>query len=344
MSSQEQLLLEFMKHTPVKDIVGESRDVVTLSVTDEVGVALKTLSFHEIISAVLVDTHSGEYKGFVDMMDIVSYALFSADCLRLTPNHRDLTQDSQEDLLFKGKLFSSQQIAGIEKTTKFKQLMFVTKDTSLLEVVQRFSQEGQRRAAVIEPITQILFREEGELQKLVTTPNVKLKVDQFKCVNVIAYSDIAMFLNDVALQFPDFLMKTVQQLGFSGKSNLVQVEGEYTSVYQALKMIHDHNITGLAVVNTEGTLTGNFSATDLMPLSEDWDFKYLALHVNDYLKLVHKRRQCPLFCWLNTTLETVLLRMTLKQVHRLYVVSKERKPIDVVSLTDVVHLICKPTG
>ncbi len=124
-SKSASTLSELLQKSTVKDLVGQSRDVVMLTTKDEVGLALKTLSFHDIISAVLIDPECGklhnireyyliviirdvisnyentlgEYKGFVDMMDIVSYALFSADCLRLTLNHRDLTQVSNSVLI-----------------------------------------------------------------------------------------------------------------------------------------------------------------------------------------------------------------------------------------------------
>ncbi len=102
-----------------------------------------------------------------------------------------------EDLLFKGKVFATQQLGGIEKTVKFKELMFVTKNTPLLQVIQRFCQEGQRRAAVIEPVSKSTTEE--ELQSLIASGNDrKLKMNEYKCINVIAHSDIGIFLAEVS--------------------------------------------------------------------------------------------------------------------------------------------------
>lgn len=296
---------------------------------DEVGVALKTLSFHELRAAVLIDTESGEYKGFVDMMDIVSYALFTADCLRLTPNHRDLTQDSIEDLLFKGQLFISQQISGIEQSSQFKKIMWVTKDTPLLHVIQQFARDGQRRAAVID------FG--GDQPK--EGQDVKLNFNKHHCVNIITQTDILGFLIENIAKLNGMGQQTPKDLGFAGKDQMIQVDGYSTSVYYVLKLIHDKEISGLPLVNKEGKLIGNFSASDMKAVSEAWEFKFLNLPVMSYLRFTHQKEPVPIFCSIDTTLETILSTMSRHQIHRIYVVDSEMKPIDVVSMCDVVRLL-----
>ncbi len=98
--------------------------------------------------------------------------------------------------------------------------MFVTKNTPLLQVIQRFCQEGQRRAAVIEPVSKSTTEE--ELQSLIASGNDrKLKMSEYKCINIIAQSDIGIFLADVSnIPLVEYISSSMEAILFELVNNL----------------------------------------------------------------------------------------------------------------------------
>jgi len=101
----------------------------------------------------------------------------------------------------------------------------------------------------------------------------------------------------------------------------------------AFKNLYEEYVTGLAAIDTNGVLRGNISASDLKYLNvhNPAEFiKNLSLPVGQYIK-----DKAPIVVTPNDTMEKLLEKIKLNKVHRVYVVDKDNKPIQVISLGDI---------
>jgi len=130
---------------------------------------------------------------------------------------------------------------------------------------------------------------------------------------------------------------------------------ENSSVLEGLKLMHSKGLSSIALIDQKGCITANFSMSD---------FKYL-LHL-DQLNLLHYtcagfvqdirlkkdkdndyKTILPVFVITHTdTLEHVVGKLVATQVHRVWVVqsSTERKPVGVVSLSDILKVLTPKTS
>jgi CBS-domain-containing membrane protein len=72
----------------------------------------------------------------------------------------------------------------------------------------------------------------------------------------------------------------------------------------------------------------------LKVLSEPWNYRLLGQHVKNFLDITHKFKQ-PVVCRPEESLENVLQKMLVENVHRLYIINEERNLLGVLSSTDV---------
>merc|ERR1711879_103560 len=111
--------------------------------------------------------------------------------------------------------------------------------------------------------------------------------------------------------------------------------------FDAFMTMHKEGLSSLAVVSGNGEIFENISATDLKGALTD--FKRLLLSVRDYLAVTRalvigkKRAEGLVYCEREKSLVEVMNRINETRVHRLYVVDEQRKPVGVVSLTDIYH-------
>jgi len=116
-------------------------------------------------------------------------------------------------------------------------------------------------------------------------------------------------------------------------------------VATALAEIKSKKVSAVAIVDDNGVLVGNFSATDLKALGYDNNMdsisgsdplssfvaKIKASAGGDYPVAVEK----------TATTASVIKKFSSAGVHRIYVVDDARKPIGIVSLVDVIELFVR---
>jgi len=111
---------------------------------------------------------------------------------------------------------------------------------------------------------------------------------------------------------------------------------------KALKEMKKHKVTGLGVVNDEGELVTNLSASDFLHLNED-NFGLLGFPVGDYLSGTYGFTRPPVYVKDGyDSYYTIMLKMAEYGVHRVYVLNKKKQPIRVVTLTDVMKVLANP--
>jgi len=140
---------------------------------------------------------------------------------------------------------------------------------------------------------------------------------------------------------PEARKKTLSQLHVQPKF-VLSVELN-TRVYDAFKMMVDNKITGIAVVNPDGTLLSNLSAKDIKEVKADELLPWMSRSTLEFIQMVRSKQinvTVPVFsCHLNHTLEEVIQRLSVLRVHRLYITDEASRPIGVLSLGDLCKLL-----
>ena len=185
-----------------------------------------------------------------------------------------------------------------------------------------------------------------------------------KLVGILSQSRLVRFLGQHVKQF-DFGSLTIKQtnLGvqcafspFSSISTLLPLSDRACrkviavsakdKVATALAEIKSRKVSAVAVVDDNGVLVGNFSATDLKALGYEDDIATIA-GLDPLSKFVDKVKasapddEYPIAVEKTATTASVIKKFASAGVHRIYVVDAMRKPVGIVSLVDIIELFIR---
>jgi len=260
------------------------------------------------------------YFGFLDVMDIVQY---------LVNNFAPRISEDRDfwDLVREEKKFASLTVKDVMGTSApiaaRNPFHAVPVGYSAMAVVEPLAREvSLHRVAVVDTET-------GKLFNLVTQSQVISWLH--KNLSIIGG------IQNKPLGECASLLKTV-----------ISVE-EQQLAFDAFKLLTQKNISGVAVVDQSGKLTGALSLRDIKLLSHDARlFWRLQQTVHNFLVKLrhefqerHKRPHRVVFATKDTTLGEVIAMLTENNIHRVFIVSDghDKKPIGLVSLRDVLKEI-----
>eukprot|EP01108_Squamamoeba_japonica_P010230 TRINITY_DN9894_c0_g1_i1.p2 TRINITY_DN9894_c0_g1~~TRINITY_DN9894_c0_g1_i1.p2 ORF type:complete len:465 (-),score=238.11 TRINITY_DN9894_c0_g1_i1:71-1399(-) len=133
--------------------------------------------------------------------------------------------------------------------------------------------------------------------------------------------------------------RSLESLGI-GLREPVWVDGDQ-DVGDTLTQLDAYQLSSLAVVDGQRVLKGNFSITDVISLWKGHGSVAEGLNqsVTAYLQKNSPKSLEPITCTRSTTLLDATAIMVDKQVHRLWVVDGDNKPIGVYSMTDLFKVV-----
>jgi len=114
---------------------------------------------------------------------------------------------------------------------------------------------------------------------------------------------------------------------------------------KAFKLMDEHKVSAVGVVDDKGRLVGNLSASDLKGRGiADWGqgadpFGTLQMPVMSFLQQGGMTVFPVASVTSDTTFNFLLLKIMALRVHRLWVVDKKGKPVSVIALTDVMQAL-----
>jgi len=156
-------------------------------------------------------------------------------------------------------------------------------------------------------------------------------------VGVLSQMDVMRFLDKNLHLIPETLRSTTI-LNLS-KSGVIWVK-ETDKVVDALSTVTKYGIYGVAVLNSDGKIVGNLSASDLRGCSIEELKHVLNLTVNGFFtKTKTFLTKDLVYCHFETNFETVMHQMLQKHVHRIYITDATQLPVSVFSASDVVNHI-----
>jgi len=277
--------------------VWPQRDIIWVFSYCKVDTALITMKEERILSLPVVNPLTNICIGVVDILDIALFVVSSF------PTLENISFDNLRWLQDTTVL----EVMAFAKQFNFSSLpLFPFKvDTPILELMKTFS-SGVHRVPVVD--------------------------EKNKILNFISQSDLNRYLCENIYLCGENQNKNVTELGLSAKV-VVYARGDAIAI-QALDIMARNRLSALPVVDLDGDLIGNFSASDLRGMGPG-DFVHLLRPIGQVLVLYNPRSLFPLTCKPTDSLEHVMLKLAGAKVHRLWVVDENKKILGVIALTDV---------
>jgi len=289
-------------------------DIITVDKSALLPDVLQLLTQHDIRSVPVVDKENNRLLGLVDMIDIITFIVrFAEECHGLPAANRNFEWFSEQ--LRK----SGQTIAQIAGTSGDKsKLIPVMHGTSIYDIVQIMVNSGVQRVPVLNPQTN-------------------------KIENFVTQSTLIQYFAKNSAKLGKYADCTLSELGFKPKH--VYAVKETDIAIEAFKLMSEHKITGVPIVDSEGEIITNVSSRDLRNvLTDNTFFEKLQYPVEKFVSdlksktFMHNAETMypKICCKFTNTFVEVLHKLAATKIHRIYVVDNAEKPIGVISLDDIV--------
>jgi CBS domain-containing protein len=284
-------------------------ELVLVHEEDKVGDVLSKLASHQILSAPVVDQGGKADRG-IDMLDIVAYAYQKLDLDHDRSNRPEEMQITE---------FLKKQVKNLADFSRRNPWLYIDKQKSVKKALLNLSAPYCHRLWILEKGTPI---------------------------GVMSQFDLLRFILDHSDMFQEVFKESVQTL-FPESRSPVTIS-EQSSLIEAFKHIHMARVSGVAVVDKHGKLVGNVSATDMQSITLS-DPKVilgeLQSPISDFFRTKEKSQVFgrgdrphpfdPVTITPQDKLEEVANKLLTHKIHRVYVVNDEKKPLQVITSTDV---------
>lgn len=274
-----------------------SSPVVLIYHTSTVSQALQVLNQNRILSAPIINIGTNTCLGSIDVLDLLSFLLGGSK------------DESWKDEVL--RRFSLPVYYAIDFSMK-NPFTPVSEDLPLNEVVSKFFAVGLHRVPVVDSSS--------------------------KVNSILSQIDVITFLKNQIDNLTDERFLTFSKRLLS----TLEIKTEVIAVPQDVKLMNAFNdiavngISGIAVVDENGKLTGNLSASDFEGLSETNFFEYTEKTLGQIT-----RNQQLITLKRTNTLEEAIRKLDKFKIHRVYVVNNEGIPVSLVTTTDIMRILTK---
>jgi len=301
---------ELLSTTTVMDIIAnKAKRLIWFHKTTTLRKALQTLDQENILSApILVDKEN--LIGFVDVLDIAGYILMTWKY-----NSMNLESLSFQERNYARHSFFDVEVKDILNYSQTNPPVTVIQSTSLEQLLDIFCA----------PFT--MFR----------LHRVAVVDSNNKLTNVITQSDIISFAAANKHFMPqDKATKSIKKIGIVHPPVTIRIDAR---LYEALDMLYNNRISGLALVDEQGKICANFSASDLRGIAEK-SFNYFN---GSTQKFIEKGTQsgifAPITCDETSSFESVLILLATVRTHRVYITDPTGYPKGIISLGDLLPIL-----
>jgi CBS domain-containing protein len=293
--------------------------LVTLPHDFPLGACLEKISYYNITSVPVLkrDFDQTVVLGFIDTLDILSWLVKLAtgqDTFGDQPPK--MRPEDFDTLVAKTEEFKNTPIGDIVGFSKRNPFHVLHADTSLQEAVE-FYLKGIHRIAIVD--------DKGEM------------------TGVLSQWTIANYLATVPTDDKEWIPTykiPISQNPLITK-NLITCSPE-TSVMDAFLLMNFHQLSAIAICDSDGRLVGNLSASDLKGLEMfERDLSALKKPVLEFVNNIRQLQGRPenflAFCLPHQETLSIIRKMNKEIVHRVYIVDSElsMKPLGVASITDM---------
>jgi len=182
----------------------------------------------------------------------------------------------------------------------------------------------------------------GELQRVMIVdrefpkhPVIEMTEHEPNVIGILSQMDVMRFLaeNCAWMDREEIFYKTVEELGLGNRTPVTILDT--ASIVEGFQLIHREQVGGVGLINNEGKLVGNLSASNIKGISRR-NFQLLRGSISEFL-LRDRRRgwwALPVCFSKQDTLKHIILQFVATKVHRMYLVDENTKPIGEINLTD----------
>jgi len=305
---------EYLRRTLVSSLFPENRcKIVHVYKDDLISQGFQTLIDARILSAPVLDSKRNNYVGFIDIIDIVCQVVLISKKLG-----NDLDAASFDKIFHTDETFSHMTCGQLANSSSRNPYYPIEETAPLMTVLRMMVEKKSYRVAAIDHAS-------GLLSTIVTQSHV---------VSLIR-RNLSKF---------NFAAKTVGDLKMGYKDTVLSIKTS-DRVIDAFNIINDYKIHGLAVVDATGKLIDNISASDLKYIgAEGKNASRLFATASEYLQKYRGTDDTKFisepYCVLpSDTVQDVIEKLAETHAHRVYVVDGEKKPIGVISLSDILQHI-----
>jgi CBS domain-containing protein len=310
---QLQPLSSLFLHTTAAQLVAtKATPMVTVSSNTSMIDVLSVLATNKILSAPVVE--GGKMIGFIDVLDIVAFMLETQTSAPAAPNANDWYQTLLSLSQFGYSALTQSPVSAALNKSGNDIAHSVHGRTTLFEVTKYFLAEGVHRVAVTD--------------------------DGNTVIGILTQSEVVKYLTADLKNLGKLAKKTVEELHL-GVRNVLRVTMD-TQVIKAFELMKNNKVSAVAVVDNviENNLIGNLSASDIRGVQVTI-FSSLMLPLVQFFAMNPGMFKPPMTCKLSTTVETIVTKMVLFRMHRVWIVDNKDVPIGVISLTDIMQLLSK---
>lgn len=165
-------------------------------------------------------------------------------------------------------------------------------------------------------------------------------IDSFgRFSSVITQSRIIRYLAYRSMELGELGERSIDGLSIISK-DLVTIDSNEKLVDAFLK-IYTYDVSGLGVVDKNGKLIGNVSASDFKDIGFSAGmFKKLFIPIESFLNRKIEGESVPKLVWSykTTHLSDILYKLRSNRVHRVYILDENDEPYGVVTMTDILNL------
>jgi len=295
-----------------KDLIVQSKAWTLITVDEDttVGEAITKLKQNNITSAPVIGNQG--ILGMVDMLDLLTFA-----CGKMGFKNPDYSSSKRAVGEFLAKPVKN--LINVSGRDKY---IALPNTSTLQSIFQLLAKPNIHRV--------LIHNEEGELVGLLTQSTILRFLQQNK-------SKVSSLMNQKAKDVWPVGQKKVETIDFD------------KFVIDVLCTLVDKEISGIAVVNNEGQIVGNISASDLKRMSVDHPLQ-LCYDVYESIKTFmnitgdknkpHNERLPkfdPIVVKTDDTVGQVVDTIVSKRIHRVYVVDENNRPVGEISLCDIIQ-------
>jgi CBS domain-containing protein len=324
--------MSVLSRAKVYDIVASKESLVDVSASTPIVEVLSLLEEQQILSVPVfgapgswagaggddIVVGNKQYIGIISVLDLVAYIFRNSSA---TSSSED---PSAQETMEMQRVLVRPISSAIGSTDESLSIWIESAQKDVLDAMEQFS-KGVHRALVL-PVT----AEANEVKLLTQTDVVSflLKI-QSSCASLERIFNSK--LKD--LRRPDH------------KKDLVSVSIS-DGLIQALHIVLESKVHGVAVVDDEGKLASILSVSDLRGIVAARLPSMRPISVNDFLRQKEPRSfdeplPTPFTCTRDDRLGDIVDAMLQQHFHRIWLVNDAEQPTDVLTLTDIIYIVWK---
>lgn len=287
----------------------DHRDAITMDAGSSVSEALNILSGYNILSVVV--TENNEPIGFLSVLDILSLVALLMYPIDAEPGDAVGLDSVQEKLKMPVK-----DLLGLHRESAH---LFVYDGTTEIATVLDAMSRGVHRVLVKCSSGDNVF------YRVISQTNI--------CKQFFRYSQPL---------FQSTLLKSVKQLGYPKAGKEVVTAKTDDSVLTVLRLMEKNELYAIPLVDEDDAIVSNFSAADLRTLRPSDFLELDSIPIIDFLKRRRGGRvRTPVTCTDASEMFFVLSRAIASKVHRVWIVTQEKRVVGVLSLSDMIDSILR---